>query len=124
MRWRRLAAGFGLLCVLMVPLAALAHPLGNFTINQYLAVHVSPDFVEVDYVVDRAEIPASQALGGPDFAVREHPSDAELQAFADTECESVMSGLRVELDGDPTTSKAVVVSGHKTLPIRYTLRTA
>lgn len=98
---QRRAVALGLLVALSLPLAAMAHPLGNFTINQYVAVHVSPDLVQVDYVVDRAEIPASQVLGGPDFVERENPSDAELQAFADTECESVIAGLRLELDGDP-----------------------
>ena len=40
------------------PLAADAHPLGNFTVNQYLGVAVRPDEVVLDYVVDMAEIPA------------------------------------------------------------------
>lgn len=87
----------GVLAVL--PLTALAHPLGNFTINQYVAVHIAHDFIEVDYVVDRAEIPASQVLGGSGFADREDPSEVELASFATTQCGSVRESLRVELDG-------------------------
>lgn len=40
---------------------ALAHPLGNFTINLYSGLRIQPDRVLVDYVVDMAEIPAFQA---------------------------------------------------------------
>ena len=41
--------------------AASAHPLGNFTINQYSGLRVQPDGVTVDYVLDMAEVPAFQA---------------------------------------------------------------
>ena len=40
--------------------AAFAHPLGNFTINHYAWLHVSPDVIAIDYVLDIAEIPAFQ----------------------------------------------------------------
>ena len=42
--------------------AASAHPLGNFTINHYSGIHVSPDEIRVDYVIDMAEIPAFQEM--------------------------------------------------------------
>jgi nickel/cobalt transporter (NicO) family protein len=41
--------------------AASAHPLGNFSINQYSGLRVQPDGVTVDYVLDMAEVPAFQA---------------------------------------------------------------
>jgi ABC-type nickel/cobalt efflux system permease component RcnA len=40
--------------------AAAAHPLGNFTVNRYAAVHVSGQDVYVHYVLDLAEIPTVQ----------------------------------------------------------------
>jgi ABC-type nickel/cobalt efflux system permease component RcnA len=40
---------------------ALAHPLGNFTINHYAGVRVEPDRILLDVVIDQAEIPAFQA---------------------------------------------------------------
>src|SRR5262249_10941608 len=46
-----------------VPVAAAAHPLGNFTINHYAALHVGRQLVTVRYVVDMAEIPAYQTIG-------------------------------------------------------------
>ena len=43
---------------------ALAHPLGNFTVNRYSGIHVSPHELRVDYVVDLAEIPTFQEMRG------------------------------------------------------------
>ena len=51
-----LAIGFGLL----VPALALAHPLGNFTINHYAGIRVEPGRVILDVVIDQAEIPTFQ----------------------------------------------------------------
>ena len=50
------------LLALAVPLAAAAHPLGNFTINRYAALHVGQHALTVHYVVDMAEIPAFQTI--------------------------------------------------------------
>ena len=41
---------------------AMAHPLGNFTVSRYSGIHVSPQEIRVDYVVDMAEIPTFQEL--------------------------------------------------------------
>jgi len=45
------------------PSAALAHPLGNFSVNHLSTVSVSSDRVEVRYVLDQAEIPTVQERG-------------------------------------------------------------
>jgi nickel/cobalt transporter (NicO) family protein len=45
----------------LVPVA-FAHPLGNFTINQYVGLTIGPEMMLVDYVVDMAEIPAFQEI--------------------------------------------------------------
>ena len=39
------------------PQAALAHPLGNFTINQFSRIEIGPDQLSLYYVLDLAEIP-------------------------------------------------------------------
>ena len=57
---KRLALLIGLLAALAVPTAALAHPLGNFTVNRYSAIEASGDRVYVKYVLDLAEIPTYQ----------------------------------------------------------------
>jgi ABC-type nickel/cobalt efflux system permease component RcnA len=46
----------------LVPAAASAHPLGNFSINHYAAIRVSVAEVRVDLVIDLAEVPALEAI--------------------------------------------------------------
>ncbi len=41
---------------------AYAHPMGNFSINQYSAIHAEIKNCTIEYVVDFAEIPAVQEL--------------------------------------------------------------
>ena len=46
---------------LLAPVAAQAHPLGNFTINHFARVEVSGHRLYIRYVLDLAEIPTYQA---------------------------------------------------------------
>jgi ABC-type nickel/cobalt efflux system permease component RcnA len=50
------------LALLALPALAAAHPLGNFTVNRYAAVHVTAGAIAVRYVVDMAEIPTFQEM--------------------------------------------------------------
>jgi nickel/cobalt transporter (NicO) family protein len=49
-----------LLALALLPAAASAHPLGNFSINHLTQVGVSADRVDATYVLDGAEIPTFQ----------------------------------------------------------------
>ena len=72
------------LVALMLPAAALAHPLGNFTVNRYSEIVLSGERIYVRYALDLAEIPAFQEgakVRAPEFA------------------DSVAAGLVLELDG-------------------------
>src|SRR5205823_7986670 len=69
--------------------AALAHPLGNFSINHLTQVSVSSDRVDARYILDQAEIPTFQERG---------LSDAEITRRKE---EELRRGLRVEVDGRP-----------------------
>jgi ABC-type nickel/cobalt efflux system permease component RcnA len=57
MKW--LVVSFASLALVVAP-AAAAHPLGNFTVNQYSELTLSGDRVYVRYVLDLAEIPTFQ----------------------------------------------------------------
>jgi nickel/cobalt transporter (NicO) family protein len=62
---RRLLAvliGVAALVLLAAP-AAMAHPLGNFSINHVSKVKISEDRIDVLYVLDQAEIPTTQERG-------------------------------------------------------------
>ena len=73
------------LALAVVPAAADAHPLGNFTVNHYLGVVVRTDTVIVDYVVDMAEIPTYQERS----AIEPDPARA---------CRDLAGGIVLRLD--------------------------
>src|SRR6185503_9926031 len=55
----RLLAVAAVAMAVLVP-AAEAHPLGNFTVNQYTRLDIARADVSVRYVLDMAEIPTFQ----------------------------------------------------------------
>ena len=98
---RRLAAAalgaFG--AVLLVPAVALAHPLGNFTINHYAGLRVSADRVAVDLVIDRAEIPAFQEIRRIDTDGDGEIGPVEAQRVRESDCRSVAKDLSLTVSG-------------------------
>ena len=59
------------LVALASPTMALAHPLGNFTVNRYSEIALSGDRIYVRYALDLAEIPTYQegaSVRAPGFA--------------------------------------------------------
>jgi ABC-type nickel/cobalt efflux system permease component RcnA len=82
-----------------------AHPLGNFTVNQYAGLVVHPGTVSVELVVDMAEIPAFQSRGEFDTDGDGSISGQENRSFRDRACESLRHGVSLGLDGRalPTT---------------------
>jgi ABC-type nickel/cobalt efflux system permease component RcnA len=58
---KRVALLLGLLTALVLPVAAAAHPLGNFTVNRFSRIEVAGPRFYVRYVLDLAEIPTFQA---------------------------------------------------------------
>ena len=79
------------------PAPASAHPLGNFTINQFSGIEVGLNDVTVHYVVDLAEIPTIQELG---IAPGEVVEQRVLDAYADDLSPQVLSRLDLAIDGD------------------------
>ncbi|MEA2441784.1 MAG: nickel/cobalt transporter (NicO) family protein [Thermoleophilaceae bacterium] len=76
-----------LVAVLLLPAAAEAHPLGNFTINHLSRVSVSEQRVDVAYTLDQAEIPTFQERG-------QAPGTVLSRKLAE-----VRRGLRLTVDG-------------------------
>ncbi len=93
------AVVLGLAVVALVPAIALAHPLGNFTINHYAGIRVEPDRVLLDIVVDQAEIPTFQARLGFDTDGDGEVSDAEADAGRLTECDGLTPSLELVVGG-------------------------
>ncbi|HWT01715.1 MAG TPA: hypothetical protein VN256_15820 [Pyrinomonadaceae bacterium] len=78
---------------------AVAHPLGNFTINHFSRLEVGADRVRIRYVVDMAEIPAFQALQAIDADGDGVTSAAEFDAYAARAVNEYAAALIITLDG-------------------------
>jgi len=98
---RRAVAGLGagLAVVVLWGSAAGAHPLGNFTTNTSAALLVGPDGIVVDYVVDRAEVPALQERPDIDTDGDDELQPAERRAYAASACGDLVDDLTVTVDG-------------------------
>jgi nickel/cobalt exporter len=108
---RRLAsAALALAATVFVPAVALAHPLGNFTINHFAALRVAPDHVSLDVVIDRAEIPAFQEKQRLDTDGDGNLSDVELVGQAAAGCQALLPDLQLAVGGT-TLSPSVTAAG-------------
>ena len=96
-------------CLVLLPLAAtglllaaspaLAHPLGNFTINQYAGIVVAPESVTVTRVVDMAEVPTVQTRRAMDDDRDGLVSAAEADTFSAAECARLARDTDLRWDG-------------------------
>src|SRR5689334_7999781 len=84
---------------LLSAVAALAHPLGNFTINHYSRLQIASNRLTLRYIVDLAEIPAFQELQRMDTNNDGKQSAEELQAYAEQAAARYREGLRLTIDG-------------------------
>jgi nickel/cobalt exporter len=105
-----------LAAALLVPAAASAHPLGNFTVNRFARVEVAGHTLYVRYVLDLAEIPTYQA----------RRQGVDPTAYA----RRLAAGLEVTLDGRAATLTPVAhalafpkgVGGLHTMRLQVILR--
>ncbi len=94
---RALLLAIGLLVLL--PAVALAHPLGNFTVNHYAGIRVEPDRVVLDVVIDEAEIPTFQARLSIDTNGDGVISDAEAEVERLAACPRLVPDLHLTAGG-------------------------
>jgi ABC-type nickel/cobalt efflux system permease component RcnA len=94
-----LSITFALLISLTLARAAFAHPLGNFSINQYTGLLVSGEGVEIDYVLDMAEIPAFQEINAQDENGDGLPDPGEFQDFQLQRCQQIAGNMVLNVDG-------------------------
>ena len=92
----------------LVPAApASAHPLGNFTVNEYSGLRVQPDRVLLDLVVDMAEIPTFQSRGDYDTNADGRTDPAEATAYGSRVCAQQSGRLKLQVDGEPAAVQVV-----------------
>jgi ABC-type nickel/cobalt efflux system permease component RcnA len=94
----------------LVPAAVSAHPLGNFTINHFAGIRVTPDGLALDVVIDQAEIPTFTERHRIDLDGDGQVSAAELEAERQVACGRLAGSIQLTVDGSPRTV-AVAAAG-------------
>jgi nickel/cobalt transporter (NicO) family protein len=86
-------------CVALPAAAAWAHPLGNFTENRSDAIVVGADAIQIEHVLDLAEIPTLQARPAMDSNGDGTVSSSELAAFSVRTCATSADALTLSVEG-------------------------
>ncbi|MEV6853143.1 nickel transporter [Streptomyces microflavus] len=79
--------------------AAMAHPLGNFSVNHHTGLVLRPDRIDARVVVDRAEISALQERPAVDSDQDGTISDTEARAHAERTCSDLSRQLHLSVGG-------------------------
>src|SRR6476661_6392686 len=77
--------------------AAIAHPLGNFSVSHYSAIRVGKEAVELRYVIDMAEIPTFQEIQESGFVPK--AEDPSVEAYLMRKSTLLRDGLTLEING-------------------------
>jgi ABC-type nickel/cobalt efflux system permease component RcnA len=87
------------------PPAGDAHPMGNFSISHYGGIFVGSGYLELNYIVDVAEIPTYQEM--QDSHITAKRDDPLLGGYLAHKAASLADGLRVEVNGLPVQLEVV-----------------
>ena len=85
--------------------ASFAHPMGNFSISHYAGIRIQDGYLELDYILDEAEIPTFQEMQRTGLVA--NASDPSVVSYLSDEAAAFKTGLRLELDGSPLTLETV-----------------
>ncbi|MCG5217896.1 HoxN/HupN/NixA family nickel/cobalt transporter [Streptosporangium soli] len=99
-------AGLLMCATLLAPAApahaGVTHPLGNFTVNHYNGLRVTPGQVANLAVVDSAELPTLQARSAVDADRSGTVSAAESTAYGTARCAELAAAQRLTVNGVAT----------------------
>ncbi|HMS40084.1 MAG TPA: hypothetical protein PKE69_07665 [Pyrinomonadaceae bacterium] len=90
-----------LIALLVLAVSAIAHPLGNFSMNQYSRLMVEKSEIKIRQILDMAEIPTFQAQSAIDTDKDGKMSDAELQIYAEQIAPQILSNLSLTVNNQP-----------------------
>ncbi|MQY15201.1 hypothetical protein SRB5_53800 [Streptomyces sp. RB5] len=99
MKRASLVTAVAVLCLGAAAPAVQAHPLGNFSVNHYDGLVLTPDGIEDRLVVDTAEIPTAQDEGATDTDRDGRISRTEAAERAAARCAEQASRTRVTVGG-------------------------
>ncbi|HUS05762.1 MAG TPA: hypothetical protein VMZ52_05685, partial [Bryobacteraceae bacterium] len=77
--------------------ALFAHPMGNFSVSHYSRIEVAANRVNIDYVLDLAEIPTLELTQKWNAAAG--AATTELEKHASQEAKQWVSNLKLTVDG-------------------------
>jgi nickel/cobalt exporter len=98
----------------LAPAVAMAHPLGNFTVNQYTRLDLGTGNVSVRYVLDMAEIPTFQRRDIVDANGDGRISTAEAALESKRLVAIIAPHLHLVADGQPV--RLALEEGHVRFP--------
>ncbi|MDQ6694787.1 MAG: hypothetical protein M3014_10285 [Chloroflexota bacterium] len=87
----------------LAPRQASAHPMGNFSINQYAAITVNRSSVDVRYVLDMAEIPTVQELQAIHGDSSADITQAQQASYMAAKSAELARNLTLTIGGKPAT---------------------
>lgn len=87
--------------ILLFLFEATAHPLGNFSINQYSRLEVGESQIRVRQVLDLAEIPAFQESTAIDADKNGLLTQEELNAYAEKITPQILENLFLSINNQP-----------------------
>jgi nickel/cobalt exporter len=94
----RSIAGFIAVFLFVFTGTIAAHPLGNFSVNQYSALRIGKSEIELRYIVDMAEIPTFQEIQQNGLVPA--TVDASASSYLLRKIEALRDGLALELNGE------------------------
>ena len=119
--FRRCPIAFWLAISILVlfPGVASAHPMGNFSINHYSRIVPGERAIELEYIIDMAEIPTFQEIQGGGLVAK--IGDPGVAPYIVRQSESLKRGLTLEIDGsrlrlDTVSRQAILPPGAGGLP--------
>jgi len=102
---RALMAAVAALALAFSPIPSSAHPMGNFSISHYAGIRIERDFIEVQYLIDMAEIPTFQEF--QQTGVVAQADDSRTQSYLSKQAEAFKKGLLLTLSGQPVSLEVV-----------------
>lgn len=86
---------------LLVTMSAAAHPLGNFSVNQFAKIEIASSQLKIRQVLELAEIPTINELRIIDSNADGQYTEDELQAYVAGLSSTYLSNISVTIDGQP-----------------------
>jgi ABC-type nickel/cobalt efflux system permease component RcnA len=118
--WNKITSIFLFLFVFII--SVNAHPLGNFSVNNFSRIEIEKDQINLHCFLDMAEVPTFQESQQIDTNNDKKLSDAELNAYLEKITPQYIANLKLFLDDKPlniqTESKEISIPlGSGNLPI-------